>query len=84
MCNAGSKIYVHMSSTVHLHCKSILHPVNVSTLLIILLLFQIPIATSGIRAMGYLMRHHLRTQGGGSISQRIITQFVKVKQEPFQ
>uniref|UniRef100_A0A7N6AYX0 TOG domain-containing protein n=1 Tax=Anabas testudineus TaxID=64144 RepID=A0A7N6AYX0_ANATE len=41
---------------------------------------RIPIATSGIRAMGYLMRHHLRTQGGGSISQRIITQFVKCLQ----
>lgn len=42
--------------------------------------FQIPIATSGIRAMGYLMRHHLRAQGL-SVNQRIITQFVKVKQE---
>lgn len=44
-------------------------------------LFQIPIATSGIRAMGYLMRHHLRTEGGKRVSQRIITQFVKVQQE---
>lgn len=33
--------------------------------------------------MGYLMRHHLRTEGGSSVSQRIITQFVKVKQELF-
>lgn len=45
------------------------------------LLLQIPIATSGIRAMGYMMRHHLRTEGA-SVSQRIITQFVKVQQEP--
>uniref|UniRef100_A0A8D3CW43 GCN1 activator of EIF2AK4 n=1 Tax=Scophthalmus maximus TaxID=52904 RepID=A0A8D3CW43_SCOMX len=35
---------------------------------------RIPIATSGIRAMGFLMRHHLRTEGGSSICQRIITQ----------
>ncbi|XP_018524768.1 eIF-2-alpha kinase activator GCN1 [Lates calcarifer] len=41
---------------------------------------RIPIATSGIRAMGYLMRHHLRTEGGSSISQRIITQLVKCLQ----
>ncbi|KAF1388856.1 hypothetical protein PFLUV_G00067070 [Perca fluviatilis] len=41
---------------------------------------RIPIATSGIRALGYLMRHHLRTEGGGSVSQRIITQFVKCLQ----
>nr|XP_020454851.1 eIF-2-alpha kinase activator GCN1 isoform X2 [Monopterus albus] len=41
---------------------------------------RIPIATSGIRAMGYLMRHHLRTEGGSGISQRIITQFVKCLQ----
>uniref|UniRef100_A0A8C2WX06 GCN1 activator of EIF2AK4 n=1 Tax=Cyclopterus lumpus TaxID=8103 RepID=A0A8C2WX06_CYCLU len=41
---------------------------------------RIPIATSGIRAMGYLMRHHLRTEGGNSVSQRIITQFVKCLQ----
>lgn len=39
---------------------------------------QIPIATSGIRAMGYMMRHHLRTEGGGAVSQRTINQFVKV------
>uniref|UniRef100_A0A8D0A2S3 GCN1 activator of EIF2AK4 n=1 Tax=Sander lucioperca TaxID=283035 RepID=A0A8D0A2S3_SANLU len=26
---------------------------------------RIPIATSGIRALGYLMRHHLRTEGDG-------------------
>ncbi|XP_034546988.1 eIF-2-alpha kinase activator GCN1 [Notolabrus celidotus] len=41
---------------------------------------RIPIATSGIRATGYLMRHHLRTEGGSSVSQRIITQFVKCLQ----
>lgn len=41
-------------------------------------LSQIPIATSGIRAMGYMMRHHLRTEGGAAVSQRTINQFVKV------
>uniref|UniRef100_UPI0037E8FE79 stalled ribosome sensor GCN1 n=1 Tax=Semicossyphus pulcher TaxID=241346 RepID=UPI0037E8FE79 len=41
---------------------------------------RIPIATSGIRAVGYLMRHHLRTEGGGSVSQRTVTQFVKCLQ----
>ncbi|XP_024130877.1 eIF-2-alpha kinase activator GCN1 [Oryzias melastigma] len=41
---------------------------------------RIPIATSGIRGLGYLMRHHLRVEGGSSISQRIITQFVKCLQ----
>ncbi|XP_056152960.1 eIF-2-alpha kinase activator GCN1 [Lampris incognitus] len=41
---------------------------------------RIPIATSGIRAVGYLMRHHLRTQGGSGVSQRVITQFVKCLQ----
>ncbi|XP_059192909.1 stalled ribosome sensor GCN1 [Centropristis striata] len=41
---------------------------------------RIPIATSGIRGMGFLMRHHLRTEGGSSVSQRIITQFVKCLQ----
>ncbi|XP_064822352.1 stalled ribosome sensor GCN1-like [Oncorhynchus masou masou] len=41
---------------------------------------RIPIATSGIRAMGYLMRHHLRTEGASGSSQRIITQFVKCLQ----
>ncbi|KAL0979528.1 hypothetical protein UPYG_G00186210 [Umbra pygmaea] len=41
---------------------------------------RIPIATSGIRAMGYLMRHHLRTNGGTGSTQRIITQFVKCLQ----
>lgn len=49
----------------------------------ILLFFQIPIATSGIRAMGYLMRHHLRTEGVNSVSQRIITQLVKVNVTSF-
>uniref|UniRef100_A0A3P8W649 GCN1 activator of EIF2AK4 n=1 Tax=Cynoglossus semilaevis TaxID=244447 RepID=A0A3P8W649_CYNSE len=41
---------------------------------------RIPIATSGIRAVGYLMRQHLRTEGGDSISQRIITHLVKCLQ----
>ncbi|MEQ2222736.1 translational activator of GCN4 [Ilyodon furcidens] len=41
---------------------------------------RIPIATSGIRAVGYLMRHQLRTEGGSSVSQRIITQLVKCLQ----
>uniref|UniRef100_A0A8C8HRQ3 TOG domain-containing protein n=1 Tax=Oncorhynchus tshawytscha TaxID=74940 RepID=A0A8C8HRQ3_ONCTS len=41
---------------------------------------RIPIATSGIRAMGYLMRHHLRTEEGSGSSQRIISQFVKCLQ----
>uniref|UniRef100_A0A673CI32 GCN1 activator of EIF2AK4 n=1 Tax=Sphaeramia orbicularis TaxID=375764 RepID=A0A673CI32_9TELE len=41
---------------------------------------RIPIATSGIRALGFLMRHHLRAEGGSSISQRFITQFVKCLQ----
>ncbi|XP_028269572.1 eIF-2-alpha kinase activator GCN1 [Parambassis ranga] len=41
---------------------------------------RIPIATSGIRAMGFLVRHHFKTDGGSSVSQRIITQFVKCLQ----
>ncbi|XP_061586476.1 stalled ribosome sensor GCN1 [Cololabis saira] len=41
---------------------------------------RIPIATSGIRGMGYLTRHHLKTAGSGGVSQRIITQFVKCLQ----
>ncbi|XP_043967606.1 eIF-2-alpha kinase activator GCN1 [Gambusia affinis] len=41
---------------------------------------RIPIATSGIRALGFLMRHHLRTEGGSGVSQRIITQLVKCLQ----
>uniref|UniRef100_A0A672L752 GCN1 activator of EIF2AK4 n=1 Tax=Sinocyclocheilus grahami TaxID=75366 RepID=A0A672L752_SINGR len=41
---------------------------------------RIPIACSGIRAMGYLMRHQLRTGGPESISPRIITQFLKCLQ----
>lgn len=51
-------------------------------IIVIVLFFQIPIATSGIRGMGFLMRHHLRTEGL-SVSQRMITQLVKVKQELF-
>ncbi|KAI4793208.1 hypothetical protein KUCAC02_032861 [Chaenocephalus aceratus] len=38
---------------------------------------RIPIATSGIRAMGFLMRHNLRTEGGSGVNQRIVTQLVK-------
>ncbi|XP_061115886.1 stalled ribosome sensor GCN1 [Conger conger] len=38
---------------------------------------RIPIATSGIRAMGYLMKHQLNSSGGAEVSPRIITQFVK-------
>nr|XP_043881729.1 eIF-2-alpha kinase activator GCN1 [Solea senegalensis] len=41
---------------------------------------RIPIAASGIRGVGYLVRHSLRTEGGNSVSQRIITQFVKCLQ----
>uniref|UniRef100_A0A1A7WWE1 GCN1 general control of amino-acid synthesis 1-like 1 n=1 Tax=Iconisemion striatum TaxID=60296 RepID=A0A1A7WWE1_9TELE len=41
---------------------------------------RIPIATSGIRAMGFLMRHHLKTEGGSSVLQRIVTQLVKCLQ----
>ncbi|XP_033829216.1 eIF-2-alpha kinase activator GCN1 [Periophthalmus magnuspinnatus] len=41
---------------------------------------RIPIATSGIRALGFLVRHQLRSEGDSSISQRIITQFVKCLQ----
>uniref|UniRef100_A0AAQ6AI59 TOG domain-containing protein n=1 Tax=Amphiprion ocellaris TaxID=80972 RepID=A0AAQ6AI59_AMPOC len=41
---------------------------------------RIPIATSGIRGMGFLLRHQFRTEGGSSVSQRIITQFVKCLQ----
>ncbi|XP_034077743.1 eIF-2-alpha kinase activator GCN1 [Gymnodraco acuticeps] len=38
---------------------------------------RIPIATSGIRAMGFLMRYNLRTEGGAGVNQRIVTQLVK-------
>ncbi|XP_073766133.1 stalled ribosome sensor GCN1 [Danio rerio] len=41
---------------------------------------RIPIACSGIRAMGFLMRHQLRTGGSESVSPRIITQFIKCLQ----
>uniref|UniRef100_A0A671S6H6 EIF-2-alpha kinase activator GCN1-like n=1 Tax=Sinocyclocheilus anshuiensis TaxID=1608454 RepID=A0A671S6H6_9TELE len=41
---------------------------------------RIPIACSGIRGMGYLMRHQLHTGGPESISPRVITQFVKCLQ----
>ncbi|XP_062399503.1 stalled ribosome sensor GCN1 [Sardina pilchardus] len=38
---------------------------------------RIPIACSGIRAMGFLMRHQLRTDGEEGVSPRITTQFTK-------
>ncbi|XP_056628816.1 eIF-2-alpha kinase activator GCN1 isoform X1 [Triplophysa dalaica] len=41
---------------------------------------RIPIACSGIRAMGYLMKHQLCSEGGEAISPRIVTQFVKCLQ----
>uniref|UniRef100_A0A4W4EK25 TOG domain-containing protein n=1 Tax=Electrophorus electricus TaxID=8005 RepID=A0A4W4EK25_ELEEL len=41
---------------------------------------RIPIACSGIRAMGYLMRHQLRSGGGGAVSPRVSAQFVKCLQ----
>ncbi|KAM9858158.1 stalled ribosome sensor GCN1 [Aulostomus maculatus] len=41
---------------------------------------RIPIATSGIRGMGFLMKHHLRTEGGSGVSPRIVTHFVKCLQ----
>uniref|UniRef100_A0A1A8L3W7 GCN1 general control of amino-acid synthesis 1-like 1 n=2 Tax=Nothobranchius pienaari TaxID=704102 RepID=A0A1A8L3W7_9TELE len=41
---------------------------------------RIPIATSGIRAMGFLMRHHLKAEGGSGVLQRIVTQLVKCLQ----
>ncbi|KAG7281813.1 hypothetical protein CRUP_037094 [Coryphaenoides rupestris] len=41
---------------------------------------RIPIAASGIRAMGYLMRYQLRAEGGSGVPQRIITHFVKCLQ----
>ncbi|XP_062854960.1 stalled ribosome sensor GCN1 [Trichomycterus rosablanca] len=41
---------------------------------------RIPIACSGIRAMGYLMRHQLRTAGGDAVPPRVITQFIKCLQ----
>ncbi|XP_035236035.1 eIF-2-alpha kinase activator GCN1 [Anguilla anguilla] len=41
---------------------------------------RIPIATSGVRAMGYLMKHQLNSNGAAGVSPRIITQFVKCLQ----
>ncbi|KAG7480586.1 hypothetical protein MATL_G00057810 [Megalops atlanticus] len=41
---------------------------------------RIPIATSGIRAMGYLMKHQLNIEGGAGVSPRIISQFAKCLQ----
>ncbi|XP_063049670.1 stalled ribosome sensor GCN1 [Engraulis encrasicolus] len=41
---------------------------------------RIPIACSGIRGMGFLMRHQLNTDGAEGVSPRITTQFVKCLQ----
>ncbi|XP_018587208.2 LOW QUALITY PROTEIN: eIF-2-alpha kinase activator GCN1 [Scleropages formosus] len=41
---------------------------------------RIPVATSGIRAMGFLMKHHIVTEGGAGVSPRIVTQFIKCLQ----
>ncbi|KAM8866194.1 stalled ribosome sensor GCN1 isoform 2-T2 [Synchiropus picturatus] len=41
---------------------------------------RIPIAASGIRGMGFLMRHQLKTEGSGVVSQRFISQLVKCLQ----
>ncbi|XP_051924087.1 eIF-2-alpha kinase activator GCN1 [Hippocampus zosterae] len=41
---------------------------------------RIPIASSGIRGMGFLMRYQLGVDGGSNVSQRFITQFVKCLQ----
>ncbi|TRY60563.1 hypothetical protein DNTS_026976 [Danionella cerebrum] len=38
---------------------------------------RIPIACSGVRAMGFLLKHQLRSEGVETASPRIITQFVK-------
>ncbi|XP_061622693.1 stalled ribosome sensor GCN1 isoform X2 [Phyllopteryx taeniolatus] len=38
---------------------------------------RIPIASSGIRGMGFLMRHQLSLDGGSNVTQRFITQFIK-------
>ncbi|XP_077457109.1 stalled ribosome sensor GCN1 [Stigmatopora argus] len=38
---------------------------------------RIPIASSGIRGMGFLMRYQLTVDGSTNVSQRFITQFVK-------
>ncbi|XP_061672508.1 stalled ribosome sensor GCN1 [Syngnathoides biaculeatus] len=38
---------------------------------------RIPIASSGIRGMGFLMRYQLSVDGGSHVTQRFITQFVK-------
>ncbi|KAJ3604484.1 hypothetical protein NHX12_029224 [Muraenolepis orangiensis] len=41
---------------------------------------RIPIAASGIRAMGYLMRYQLKAEGGSGVPQRTITHLVKCLQ----
>uniref|UniRef100_A0A8C5HZY1 TOG domain-containing protein n=1 Tax=Gouania willdenowi TaxID=441366 RepID=A0A8C5HZY1_GOUWI len=38
---------------------------------------RIPITTSGIRGLGFLMRHYMKTEGGVSVFQRFIPQFIK-------
>ena len=41
------------------------------------LTFQIPIAVSGVRGMGFLMKHHIET-GGGQLPAKLSSLFIKV------
>lgn len=41
------------------------------------LLPQIPIAVSGVRGMGFLMKHHVET-GGGQLPAKLSSLFIKV------
>lgn len=43
----------------------------------VLLSPQIPIAVSGIRGMGFLMKHHIET-GGGQLPAKLSSLFIKV------
>lgn len=38
---------------------------------------QIPIAVSGVRGMGFLLKHHIET-GGGQLPPRLSSLFIKV------
>lgn len=38
---------------------------------------QIPIAVSGVRGMGFLMKHHIET-GGGQLPAKLSSLFIKV------
>lgn len=38
---------------------------------------QIPIAVSGVRGMGFLMKHHIET-GGGQLPSKLSNLFIKV------